>query len=304
MQSRRNQVVSILAVAVLTICAGIQLHEVLQIVRSSWSDLYPQWKASQAAVHHEDPYSKSVTDQIQLGFYGHVLSPHEPADRQNFVYPAHLVLFLAPLTFLPWKVVRPVFAVAGPIVLACTLWLWISLSGLKFSRDRLILLYGVVLTSWPAIWAYQQQQPTIFIFAVFSLALFCFAHQRDVLAGALLAMTTVKPNLVLLMAVWLVVDALFTRRWKFIGSLTVTGLVLLAASELLVPGWIHEWIHATSVYAHEPLKLSLLGHIFGARTGYGITAILLIVAGVRLAVRKLNLFESAAVLLSISVCIM
>jgi hypothetical protein len=153
------------------------------------------------------------------------------------------------------------------------------------------------------MWAYRLQQPSIFVFGAISLAVLYFSRKRDVLAGALLALATVKPNLVVLIGVWLVVFAAFNGRWKFIGSFAASLGTLVALAELLIPGWIREWAHAATGYAHEPLRLSLLGHVFGTRIGLVVTIVLVAAAGARLSYTKPGLLASAALLLSVTVCI-
>lgn len=300
---QRSQLYATLTVAALSICAVAQLRHVAHIIPPSWSDLYSPWKASQAALRHENPYSSAVTDQIQIGVYDRVLSPSDIYDRQRFVYPAHIILFMAPLAFLPWLVVRIAVTAVAPIVVAGTLWLWLNLAGVRLSRTRQILLYGLVVTSWPAVWSYQLQQPSLFIFGAISLAIFYFSRQRDILSGLFLAVGTVKPNLIALLAIWVVVFAAFNRRWKFIGSFAASLCALIAAAELIVPGWVEEWIHAVTGYANEPLRLSLLGHLFGARIGFSIAVFLIAAAAVRLGYTRPGLLASAALLLSITVCI-
>src|SRR5215203_4885487 len=65
------------------------------------SDLYPRWYgAREVLLHGRDPYSKEVTQEIQVGFYGHVLDPNngdQENDQQGFAYPVYTAFVLAPL---------------------------------------------------------------------------------------------------------------------------------------------------------------------------------------------------------------
>ena len=75
--------------------------------RGNRSDLYPPWLgARELLLHGRDPYSAEVTAEIQLGFYGRTLDPHNPADpsnEQRFAYPLYTVFLLAPTVFFPFE---------------------------------------------------------------------------------------------------------------------------------------------------------------------------------------------------------
>ena len=55
------------------------------IPRGNLSDLYPRWLgARELLLHHRDPYSAEITQQIQTGYYGRPLDPSRPEDpRRN-----------------------------------------------------------------------------------------------------------------------------------------------------------------------------------------------------------------------------
>src|SRR6202451_3044653 len=66
--------------------------------RGNLSDLYPRWLgARELLLHHRDPYSPEVTQEIQAGYYGRVLDPDrtdDPRDQQGFAYPVYVVFLL------------------------------------------------------------------------------------------------------------------------------------------------------------------------------------------------------------------
>jgi hypothetical protein len=281
MSAGRRLLVAVVAACCVALTC-VQLRQIRHIIPGSWSDLYPQWTASKAALHGENPYSDGVTQEIQRGFYGRVLVPGDTFDLQNFVYPAHLIFFLAPFTGLPWATVRVLFTVLALPVVAGTAWAWLAFAGLPFDRTRKLAVTGLILASWPAFWGYQQQQPSIYVMAGCALSVLLLRRGWDAGAGLLLACTTVKPTLVAPLVLWLVVLAIAQRRWRFVAATVLGTAALLMGAELLVPGWIGTWVQISREYTHDPRKTTLLVKVFGTGLGIAATGAMLAAVGLRL----------------------
>lgn len=270
--------------AFLLICIAVapvfQLRLVSHIDHGLWTDLYAPWFGAKAALHGEDPYSPAVTSQIQSVIYSHVLKPGESWDRQAFVYPAYLIFLLGPFTFLPWPVVHFLFAVLAPLAVAATVWVWMRICRPRFSRVTTVIAFVLILTSWPAVWGYYQRQPSLYVIAAIALIVLLFRRRSDSFAGILLALATVKPQLVVLMVAWLLPLATAQRRWRFITAFMVTLALLVAGSLVLIPGWIPHWIAVSIAYSH--LKPSLLVFVLGHRLGTVVTVLFLVALGLRL----------------------
>ncbi len=221
----------------------------------------------------------------------------------------HLIFLLGPFTLLPWSLVRLLFTLMAPLVVAASIWLWIQICNLNFDRTQIAIVSLLILTSWPAVWAYQQQQPTIYIATLMALAVFLFQGRSDVFAGILLSLATVKPNLVGLIVMWLLLQAAAQRRWRFLLSFGLSIAILLMASEAFVPGWISHWIHTAATYADDPSKVSLFIHLFGHKFGVEATVLM----GIALCIRLWKLGsvfvdapefgQTVALLLAATVCI-
>lgn len=260
-----------LAIALLLtlVAVPVQLRGVLHVIPSHFSDLFSPWMGSRALLHGADPYTLDFTHRIQLRFYGVV--PKDPrVDTMAFVYPAHAAFLLAPLAELPFKVARATLTAALPVLVALAAWWWAELCGLRRGRW---LAIGLVACTWPAIWAYQQTQLTVVVVAAMAGACFLVARKRDFVAGLLLAVATMKPNLAALLILWLLVQMAMQRRWRFLLGFTVPTLALLGASLALWPGWIPRWLAAVRAYG-GPYKPPLLMLICGRAGGVAAAALL------------------------------
>jgi hypothetical protein len=298
----------------------------------TYSDLYSPWMEARAALHHTDPYSPAVTAQIQKDIYGHVLRPTETWDPEAFVYPAFIVFPLAPFTHLPWPAVQLLFAIVTPFVILAAAWAWLRLCQPNLgqpnmgqpNRDRLttIAILALIVASWPAVWGCYQRQPSVFVAAAIAFSVLLFRPRSDIASeigpdiasdiasGILLALATVKPQLVLLLAAWLLLLAIRHRRWRFVSAFALALVLLVTGSLALVPGWIPHWIHATIAYTHAAGKISLPTFVFGRTIGLLADAALLLALCLRL--WKLwpapptspAFVQSVSLVLAVTVCLM
>jgi hypothetical protein len=105
---------------------------------------------------------------------------------------------------------------------------------------------------------------------------------RDILAGFLLALSTIKPQMVVLLIPFVFIWALSHGRWKIIWSMLGSTVILVLGAELLVPGWIidnvqqilayptytlagtpgaifEDWLSATGIWMGRLLSVILIG---------------------------------------------
>ena len=91
-------------------------------------------------------------------------------------------------------------------------------------------------------------QFSILVGLVLILALWSIDRRWDVWAGVFLSLTTIKPQMVFTVLVFLLVWALLQRRWRFMASFVVSMVVLVATSMLLVPSWPLDFIRNAAFF--------------------------------------------------------
>ncbi|HKF03839.1 MAG TPA: glycosyltransferase family 87 protein [Candidatus Sulfotelmatobacter sp.] len=222
--------------------------------RGNLSDLYPRWLgARELLLHGRDPYRDDITREIQIGYYGRVLDPsrpHDPKDQQAFAYPVYVVLMLAPTVKLPFAIVRSWVFWLFTLLTAMSVPLWLYTLEWRISTSAKIAWTLLTLSSFPAVQGAKLQQLTVLVAAIIAAAMSAVAQRRLGLAGVLLAMATIKPQLVVLLTLWLgvwVISQWKERQWLF-WSFVITIALMVAAGELLLPGWIREFRGAMSSY--------------------------------------------------------
>ena len=142
----------------------------------------------------------------------------------NWSYPPHMLLVLWPLGFFGYEAALLVFLAATG-----ALFLW-ALRAFAGSRNIMALVAAGPFAAHN-LWVAQNG----FLTAGLGLGALALRERRPVLAGVLLGLLTVKPQLGILFPFLLLAE----RRWVVLASATATASVLVAASVVLfgVSAW-------------------------------------------------------------------
>jgi hypothetical protein len=222
--------------------------------RGNLSDLYPRWLgARELLLGGRDPYAADITREIQSGYYGRPIDPsrpHDPKDQQAFAYPLYVVFVLAPTVRLPFPLVQRAFLGLLVLLTATSVLLWFGALGWRVSPGPRLLWIVLTLGSFPAIQGFKLQQLTLLVASLLAAAMSALAGGYLFLAGVLLAGASIKPQLVVLpiacLGIWTLGD--LGKRQRLLWGFGLTMLLLIAASELLLPGWISEFRKASADY--------------------------------------------------------
>jgi hypothetical protein len=238
--------------------------------RGYLSDLYPRWYgAKELLLHGRDPYTPEFTREIQIGYYGHPLEPDAPGGRnyqQGFYHPVYIAFLLAPTIHLPFEIVRKGFfwVLLSLTIVTIPLWpralhwslpLWAQASLVVFTIGSLPFIEGFLL-----------QQITIFVVPMMAVAIVLLVFDHPIPAGILLALCTVKPQLVFLLVIWLMIWTMvdWRRRYTWAVSFLLTMLILCAASEWYLPHWVPRFWQALREYRNYTGEMSVTDEMIGA----------------------------------------
>ncbi|HEV3510518.1 MAG TPA: glycosyltransferase family 87 protein [Candidatus Sulfotelmatobacter sp.] len=261
----------------------------LGIPRGNLSDLYPRWLgARELLLHGRDPYGADITQAIQTGYYGRPIDParaNDPKDQQGFAYPVYVVFLLAPTVWLPFGVVQKAFLGLLLALTAGSVLLWLRVLGWRISIPAKMAWILLALGSFPAIQGFKLQQLTLLVAALLAASIYGIIRRRFVWAAILLALASIKPQLVILPALWLLiwVAGKWRERQRFFWSLAVAELALVIGGEVLLPGWIGKFRAASVAYYQytgggKSVLDSLLTPAWGRTVALILVAVLLIQA--------------------------
>lgn len=241
--------------------------------RGNLSDLYPRWLgAGELLLHRRNPYTEEITREIQQGYYGRPLDParpDDPKDQQGFAYPAYVVFLLAPTVRLPFEEVRLGFRWLLISLSAASVLLWLRV--LRWKPPCIVTFILVVLMlGWlPVVQGIKLQQLSLLVAGLLAACCACLTTGWLFLAGGLLALATIKPQLTWPLVLWLSVWAVskFRSRWRFLLGFAAVMALQLAGAELILPGWLRMFIAAIGQYHRYTHNQSVLVWMFGGILG-------------------------------------
>jgi len=204
-------------------------------------------------LHHRDPYSFEVTREIQAGYYGRALDParpYDPTDWQGFAYPVYVVFILAPTITVPFAVVQTGFRWLLVACTAASVPLWLRALRWRASVWTIVTFVVLLLGSFQAIQGIKLQQLSLFVNGLIAFCAVLLAQDQLFLAGVLLALASIKPQLTLLLSAWLLLWALSDWRLRkgFFLGFAGTMAVLVGGGEAVLPGWIGRFRQAIIAY--------------------------------------------------------
>ncbi len=255
------------------------------------NDFYQVWLTSRELLRHRsDPYSPQITREIQIGLYGRPLDPPrpgDPIDRRIFPYPAFTDLLFWPAADFPFALLRIMVVGVLALLTIASVPLWARAFEWQLRPISLALILLFTLCSYPALEALYAAQLGLLVAFLLPAAMVALQRQRFLLAGILMAITTIKPQVTVLAIVYLLIWSVQewrVRRRFFIGFFS-TLLLLVGASLAVLPNWIQSWIHTILAYRHyNPLPLltqvltSLMGPRLAGPTTFALTTASIVIA--------------------------
>jgi len=237
-------------------------------------DFYPIWLTGRELISHRtNPYTQEMTRTIQTGLFGRPMDPRRPVDPPTefraFSYPLYADLLAAPVLPFKFDSVRLVLGFLLPVTAAYSVVLWLHAFKFHLSRRALSVAIILVLISYPVLEGLYALQVGVWVGIALAISTAAMARGRLFLAGMFLAFASVKPQLVWLLALWLMLWAVsdWKRRKVLALSFVLTLSILFLASQLLLPGWFVGWWRSLAGYSHytlPPLAQLVLGRFPGA----------------------------------------
>ncbi len=260
----------------------------LQGEYSFGNDFYPIWLTSHEWLHaRRDPYSEAVTQKIQVGLFGRPLDGQfvtdPPADYRTFAYPAFTDLLFWPLSEIPFCKVRVTWAAFLTLALAAAVLLWARVLSWNGGRTGLAIVVLLTVCSYPELEGLYAGQMGLLVGSLLAASLLAFVRERLLLAGGLMALTMIKPQMTVLAIFYLLLWSLqdWPRRRRLAVGFFATTLLLVGASLAVWPHWLQSWVHVIigyPRYSEPPLASDVLGASLRAHGGNAVIVVLLLAA--------------------------
>jgi hypothetical protein len=217
-------------------------------------------------------------------------------DQVAFAYPLYSLVFFFPLCAIE------------NYALVQAIWFWLLLAALVASAILCMRIVRWRPRPWPWIltilWAvllyYSFRALILGQFAVLVLlamvaALWAMKHEHDGRAGIMLALTTVKPQMIYLAVPWILLWAAGCRRWQLWVGFFGTMASLTIGSMLLLPSWLPDFVRQILDYPSYTVFGSLTWMIVRHWMGLGPMAeiVALVALGLVVAVLAWHLWRGS-----------
>jgi hypothetical protein len=235
-----------------------------------YSDIFLRWYATTKLFSEGrnlyDPRNAAEMWQIAFG-------KNPWGYETNFFYPAHLLIFTAPLALLPYQTAHLIWTIVIQIFYFASLLLSIRHSKWPSNSTTIGVFLALNAISLPfifhTIWG---QFNTIGMLGLV-LCFLALCDERYALAGAFAVSLTFKPQNDFLVLLFLLFWSLWQKkRWPFIFSFGVVSFLCWLFAELLQPGWVMAFIASLDHYTHiqsivdqwwNPGQVTAIALVFG-----------------------------------------
>jgi hypothetical protein len=245
-------------------------------LKAELGDLYSPWVGTRdLLLYKRNPYSPAVTREIQMAFYGRIVtqepdvSAETAVDEQRFAYPVYVVFPLAPTANLTFVEVQTWALVILALLTAIGVVLWVDTLGWRSSWPNIAAVVLFVLSTPPIAQGFRLRQLGLVVGFLLALATWCISRNRLGTAGMVLAASTIKPQMVALPLVWFICWAIgdLQKRWRLLAAFVATLAALVGAGELLLPGWLRYFVEGLRAYRQYAYRPPLLELALGNRAG-------------------------------------
>ncbi len=246
-ESRSQKLILALVALVIFAVVVVGIRSIFTAKYPGLNDFMSRWEGARSYwIDGLNPYGEQASLNIQTRIYGRAVVEGE--DPGYFAYPFYTVFLVWPLVYLPYS-----WASAA----------WMALLAASLIGSLLLLLNllrwqpGAPLLAALALWAlffyFSARglilgQPGTLVVFLEILTIWGLARGQNRLAGAALALSTIKPQMGFLVVPFLLLWGWWARRWNFLAAFAAVFGAALLASFMLLSSWLGDWLAQLSLY--------------------------------------------------------
>ncbi len=195
-----------------------------------------------------NPYSDEAALYTQQRIYGRPAKPTE--DQNRLTYPFYSIALHGPFVLIrDYSLARAIYMTLLEVALLSGVWLTMFMVRWHPPFWLLVAILLWVLLDYPQARGLILGQFAILGFFSLALTLYLLQRHHDKWAGVILVLATMKPTLVFLVVPFLLLWALWRRRWRFVIGFGVTMCGALFFSWLMLPTWLADWLMRVDRYS-------------------------------------------------------
>ena len=259
MRSRRPDLMFLgIILLILAAAAGLTWIIYTFLVPSGGDDVFaPMWEAARYVLAgNGSPYAPEAVRRATT-----LLSDSPVSVR--YLYPVYMLPIIFPFALIDsyalaraiWMMVMFVSLVSlGLTALALTRW-----------RPKFLILFAYLVFAWgsvPAVRAAYLGNPAMLagFFAAFGLLLIVQEHYSS--AGFFLGLSIIKPQMVILLLVFVLLWAVSKRYMQLVSSMFMTVLVIVGATIAVSPVWFVQYYYQLLAFFQETFPASFAAAVW------------------------------------------
>jgi hypothetical protein len=246
-ESRSQKLVLLLVALVVFAVVVVGIHNIFTARYPGLNDFMSRWEGARSYwIDGLNPYGEQASLNIQTRIYGRAAVQGE--DPGYFAYPFYTVFLVWPLVYLPYSWASAVWMALLAASLIGSLLLLLNL--LRWQPGAPLL---AALALWALFFYFSARglilgQPGTLVVFLEILAIWGLARGQNRLAGAALALSTLKPQMGFLIVPFLLLWGWRARRRSFLAAFAAVFGAALLASFALLPSWLGDWLAQLSLY--------------------------------------------------------
>jgi len=252
-----------LAVVLLAFLFGLLGFANYQFARNNpgGTDFLYRWMPTRLYLFegYQNPYSPEVEYQVELAHHGH---PHQGSETPGiFAYPFYIIPFYIPFAAIQnYLLARTLWMTLLEIIHVLTVIITLRLFKIQLRTSTLIfiILFSLFFSFFSQPIIDGNPSPIAALFVI--LSLWAISKQKDLMAGILLAFSTIKPQMVLLFFILVWIWAYSHKRWKIINGSLISLIAFFGLSFIFLPVWFSEFLKDVILYPliaspHSPITI-------------------------------------------------
>lgn len=202
------------------------------------NDFLARWMGAYYwVVRGVSPYSEQVSLATQVAIYGRAADREQGEDIGHFVYPLTSMVFFAPFGLMDYLPARAVWMTLLEVSLAVLTFLSLRIAGWHASVFKTAILVALSLLGYHGMRTIIVGQFAAINALLIALVIYLVLKKNDFLAGMVLVLAAIKPQMSFLILPYILVWSWKQGRREVLGGALLGGGALLAATLLLIPDW-------------------------------------------------------------------
>ncbi|MBN2046885.1 MAG: DUF2029 domain-containing protein [Anaerolineaceae bacterium] len=195
-------------------------------------DFFTFWLSGRLMSEGKDPYDSA--DWIA----GHERYGSTWLENDQFCYPLILGWLLIPIGILPLEVAAILWSILSIAAILASTYFTLTLVDRTAAAKYLMPCFLLLMVSRSNVLILLHGQIDAFLLFLICYGLLLTENNRWGIAGVCLAFIALKPQIGLIILMYVGIWGILQRKWKFIGSMILSGGVMIIISFLIDAEWV------------------------------------------------------------------